>query len=183
MRVNVAMVIKQSLRDSHKQAGHQKLHAHTHKHTQSCSSPQPRLWPSVTLSPYERQIVWAISGGPERLLLWSDGGSGCPQAGAAGSVTHTPLSSPSPLASSHLQYEMFLFAPEPYEASRKSVLAFAHSVLNAPVSTTELQLRYSNHSNWQGHKICSYQMMPAHTCSYISTRTWVQKLCVLIWLL
>lgn len=42
-------------------------------------------------------------------LLRGDGGSGCPQAGTAGSITHTPLSSTHPLASSRFQSERFLF--------------------------------------------------------------------------
>lgn len=81
-------------------------------------------------------------------------------------ASHTLLYPPQ-APSLHLTCNMkcFYLPPEPYEASRKSVLAFAHSVLSAPVSTTELQLRYSNHSNWQRHNM--FVPDDASTCIFL----------------
>lgn len=81
----------------------------THRHT-SISAPQPLPRPSVTLSPYERQIVRAISGGPERLQPCSgamEEVAAHRQALLAASHTHSSLLRS--LTSSCFQSERFLF--------------------------------------------------------------------------
>lgn len=173
MGVNVAMVIKQTLRDSHKQAGHQKLHAHTHKHT--------KLQFTTTTAVTQRHSVPPMKG---RLCgLFLEGLKGCCSGAMEEVVAHRQallaashtLLYPPQAPSLHLTCNMkcFYLPPEPYVASRKCLLAFAHSVLNAPVSTTELQLRYSNHSNWEGHKrqyVCTRWCQNIHVPIFLQER-------------
>lgn len=81
--VNIAMVTQQTHSDSHKHAvshtGGRRVNS-ARQHTRiSVSAPQQPPRPSVTLSPYERQIVGAISGGPalERWRKWLPTGRHC----------------------------------------------------------------------------------------------------------
>lgn len=108
-------------------------HTNTQTHTR-VSAAKPR--PSVTLSPYERQIVEAISGGPaERLQPCS----GVMEEVAAHrqallAASHTLLSPP--LTHFLLSIWGFYFPSELYVPTSSHSLAFTVSVLNAPVSTT-----------------------------------------------
>lgn len=143
--VNVAVVTQQTQRDGHKNSGLGECSSrqHTDRHT-SVSALQPRPRPSVTLSPYERQIVRAISGGPERLQSCSgamEEVAAHRQALLAASRTHNH----SPPLTRFILLSVWEVSISPSKldvASCRASLAFTLSVLNAPVSTTSISYSF-----------------------------------------
>lgn len=119
--------------------------ARTHPHTHAAVHHNHGCDPTSLCPPYERQIVWAISGGPERLQPGSEAMEEVAvHRQALLAASHTLLYPPQ-TPSLHLTCNIrgFNLPSEHHVSSSKFLLAFTHSVLNAH----QLQLRCDKGDN------------------------------------